>query len=72
MMKVGTENNKGVETINGKDRREAPSDFPWPWQYGMSDVTGGELSFILQYLNCEDDIVNGPEIIQDYGWPGTK
>ena len=72
MMKVGTENNKGVETINGKDRREAPSDFPWPWQYGMSDITGGELTFILQYLNCEDDIVNGPEIIQDYGWPGTK
>jgi len=72
MMKVGTENNKGVETINGKDRRESPSDFPWPWQYGMSDVTGGELTFILQYLNCEDDIVNGPEVIQDYGWPGTK
>ena len=72
MMKVGTENNKGVETINGKDRRESPSDFPWPWQYGMSQMDGNELTFIVQYLNCEDIIVNGPEIIQDYGWPGTK
>lgn len=72
MMKVGTENNKGVETINGKDRRESPSDFPWSWQYGMSDVTAGENVFITQYLNCEDDIVNGPEHIRDYGWPGTK
>lgn len=73
MLEVGTENYKGMKTINGKDRREAPSDFPWPWQYGMSDVTGTELTFVLSgYLNCEDSIVNGPEIIQDYGWPGTK
>ena len=73
MLEVGTENYKGMKTINGKDRREAPSDFPWPWQYGMSDVTGNELTFVLSgYLNCEDAIVNGPEIIQDYGWPGTK
>ncbi len=73
MLEVGTENKKGIKTINGKDRREAPSDFPWPWQYGMSDVTGNENIFVLSgYLNCEDAIVNGLEIIQDYGWPGTK
>lgn len=62
----------GCQTINGKDREESPSDFPWPWQYGMSQTDGGELTFVVQYINCEDIIVNGPEHIRDYGWPGTK
>ena len=59
-------------TINNNTRETHPSDFPWPWQYGMSQMDGGELTFVVQYLNCEDAIVNGPEIVQDYGWPGTR
>ena len=37
----------------------------------MSQVDGGELTFVV-HLNAEDAISNGPEIVQDYGWPGTR
>ena len=69
-LKVRVDKETTHETINGKSREESPSDFPWPWIYGA--VEEQELSFIPQHLNCEDAVVNGPEIIQDYGWPGTK
>ena len=34
----------------------------------MSQVDGGELTFVPHYLNCEDRVQMEPEIVQDYGW----
>ena len=49
-------------TINNNTRETHPSDFPW--QYGMSQMDGGELTFVVQYLNCEDAIVNGNKLFK--------
>ena len=71
MMKSKT-NWPDAPTINGQDREESPNDFPYEYTYGMSQVDGTELTFVPHYLNAEDRVQNGPEIVQDYGWPGTR